>query len=116
MWLYYCEYYRCGGAERHPTRPHGTPRNECATAQAAPASAVEAHNAVNSKRIVGAGAARGTQIRSVNRLIMVASRVAARRGKIAKRTPTPAAMCAAPVRWAKPLRSGSHFGTRSAVA
>src|ERR1700730_1921321 len=79
-------------------RPHAAPCSEPAMAQAAPATAAEMQNSVKGKRAAGLATMRGTQARSVNMLIIIASAVAARRGRTPKRMPSPAAMCPAPVR------------------
>jgi len=53
--------------------------------------------------------------RSANKLIMSASSVAARRGRIPSRIPTPAARWPIPVTYAKPSRLGNHAGTMAVV-
>src|ERR1700682_1079202 len=70
----------------------------CATTHAADAIAHEMKNAVHGSRVLGAARIAGPQTRSVNRLIMPASAIAATRGKIENSTPRPQAMCPAPVR------------------
>ena len=68
------------------------------TTHAADAIAHEMKNAVHGSRVVGAARIAGPQTRSVNRLIMPASALAATRGKIENSTPRPLAICPAPVR------------------
>src|SRR5216684_1428611 len=70
----------------------------CATTHAVDAIAHEMKNAVHGSRVIGAARIAGPQTRSVNRLIMPASAVAATRGKIENSTPRPQAICPAPVR------------------
>lgn len=69
-----------------------------ATTQAAEAIAHEMKKAVHGSLVLGAARIAGTQTRSVNRLNMPASVLAATRGKIEKSTPRPQAICPAPVR------------------
>ena len=69
-----------------------------ATTHAADAIAHEMKNAVQGSRVVGAARIAGPQTRSVNRLIMPASALAATSGKIENNTPRPQAICPAPVR------------------
>src|SRR6266446_960213 len=76
----------------------------CATTHAADAIAHEMKNAVHGSRVLGAATIAGPQTRSVNRLIMAASVIAATRGKIENSTPRPQAICPAPVRVAQPTR------------
>jgi hypothetical protein len=69
-----------------------------ATTHAADAIAHEMKNAVHGSRFVGAARMAGPQTRSVNRLIIPASALAAVRGKTENNTPRPQAICPAPVR------------------
>src|SRR6266851_1932096 len=68
-----------------------------ATAHAADAIAHEMKNAVHGIRALGEARIAGPQTRSVNRLIIPASALAATRGKIENSTPRPQAICPAPV-------------------
>src|SRR5713226_9293278 len=70
----------------------------CATTHAADAIAHEMKNAVHGSRALGAARIAGPQTRSVNRLIIPASVIAATRGKSENSTPRPQAICPAPVR------------------
>src|SRR6266436_5255945 len=70
----------------------------CATTHAEDAIAHEMKNAVHGSRALGAARIAGPQTRSVNRLIIPASVIAATRGKIENSTPRPQAICPAPVR------------------
>src|SRR6266404_3169415 len=70
----------------------------CATTHAADAIAHEMKNAVHGSRVLGAARIAGAQTRSVNRLSMPASVLAATGGKIENSTPRPHAICPAPVR------------------
>src|SRR6266481_3747255 len=76
----------------------------CATSHAADAIAHEIKKAVHGSRALGAARIAGPQTRSVNRLIMPASAIAATRGRIENSTPRPQAICPAPVRVAQPTR------------
>ena len=69
-----------------------------ATIQAAAVMAQEMKKAVQGKRVLGAARIAGAQTRRVNRLNMLASTVAATRGKMRNSTPTPQAICPTPVR------------------
>src|SRR6266404_547110 len=59
----------------------------CATTHTADAIAHEMKNAVHGSRALGAARTAGAQTRSVNRLIMAASAIAATRGKIENSRP-----------------------------
>src|SRR5438552_5996065 len=76
----------------------------CATTHAAEAIAHEMKNAVHGSRVFGAATIAGAQTRIVNTPIMAASVIAATSGKTENSTPSPAAICPAPVRYAQPSR------------
>src|SRR5512143_292597 len=80
------------------TMPQGRPRRVSATAHAEPAIAVDTQISLQSKRVADAALTSGTHTSNVKMLAIKASSVAARRGMMLKKIPTPAAMCAAPVR------------------
>jgi hypothetical protein len=69
-----------------------------ATAHAAAAIAHEIKNAVQGNRVLGAATIAGTHTSRVNKLNIPASVIAATRGKTENNTPSPQAICPAPVK------------------
>ncbi len=78
--------------------------------------AQEMKKAVQGNRVFGAARIAGPQTSIVNRLNIPASAMAATRAQIESRIPMPQAICPAPVRYAQPIRKGSHAGTRATVS
>ena len=84
--------------------------------QAAPASADATNSIVHWNLFPGLEKTPGACSRSTNKLIMLASKIAARQGTTRHKIATPADKCPTPVKYARKTRCGSHAGTIAAVA
>src|SRR6266404_992746 len=87
----------------------------CATAHAAAPKIHEMKNPVHASRVLGVLRIAPPQTSNVYSAICPASAHAATRGSTLNKTPSPLAICPAPVRYAQATRYGSQCGTKPAV-